>query len=157
MIEKIKYLLSLSMNKDTINLDINKILDNNNEITFFKEIIIALFNNCNQNNFDKKIELLEKEWYKIKNIKNINIDIDFLLIKELLLSLKECDNTIESYYLLYNKSTKLIGTLKYVYLYLILQKMDSNPFSGLIYKDKNFTLKLIEEIEKIYNEANQNE
>ena len=156
-IKIIKYFLALSMS-DTSQIttelreDIIKNM-NNNQNFFIRKLILAIFFYNEEKDFDKKINIFKIEFNELKLEQYLKVN--FLEIKNLLETLNNIDkNNFNDYYLLYNNCNNIKNkALIYSYLYFILSLMYQQE--NFIYKDKNFTLQLIKEIEKNKDEKNE--
>ena len=155
-IKTIKYFLALSTsNTSKITSELRKdIIKNiNNQNSFMRKLILAIFFYNEEKDFNKKINVFGIEFNELKLEQYLKIN--FLEIKNLLEVLNNIDkNNFNDYYLLYNSYSNVKNkTLIYSYLYFILSLMYQQE--NFIYKDKNFTLQLIEEIEKNKDEKNE--
>ena len=156
-IKIIKYFLALSMS-DTSQIttelreDIIKNM-NNNQNFFIRKLILAIFFYNEEKDFDKKINIFKIEFNELKLEQYLKVN--FLEIKNLLETLNNIDkNIFNDYYLLYNNCNNIKNkALIYSYLYFILSLMYQQE--NFIYKDKNFTLQLIKEIEKNKDKKNE--
>lgn len=156
-IKIIKYFLALSMS-DTSQIttelreDIIKNM-NNNQNFFIRKLILAIFFYNEEKDFDKKINIFKIEFNELKLEQYLKVN--FLEIKNLLETLNNIDkNNFNDYYLLYNNCNNIKNkALIYSYLYFILSLMYQQE--NFIYKDKNFTLQLIKEIEKNKDKKNE--
>lgn len=137
---------------DNMRIIIKKNIDNN-PYSAIRQIILAIFYYNDEENFNEKINNFEIEFNKLDLKEYLNID--FLEIKNLLNLINSIDkNNFNNYYKLYEYKNDIKNNdLLSAFLYFILELLSQNE--SWLYKDKKFTLLLIEEIEK--NKKTKNE
>lgn len=153
----IKYILLLSSldnnNIENIKNYLNQINLEKSDLSFYekiRKIFLAIFEYNNKLTIEEKIELLEINYKKLHLGKKLNNN--FQNLKNILLLLykitKDIDN-INNYHQYYNyilTNVKNDKILKYSSLYFLLKILNSK---NLIFKDKEFSLELIEVLEQV--------